>query len=87
MHGSHPHDPRLIGKGPGGVYSWSKEDDMRLTEIMKKYKNPRDWEPIAKEFGEARPLRNVTSDGFVTLNQVCEKVSGKIMKTQSLWRP
>jgi len=54
MHGGHPHDPRLIGKGPGGVYSWSKEDDMRLTEIMKKYKNPRDWEPIAKEFGRGK---------------------------------
>jgi len=54
MHGGHPHDPRLIGKGPGGVYSWSKEDDMRLTDIMKKYKNPRDWEPIAKEFGRGK---------------------------------
>jgi len=39
------------GKGGTGVFSWSKEDDMRLTEIMKKYKNPRDWEPIAKEHG------------------------------------
>jgi len=54
LHGGHPHDPRLIGKGPGGVYSWSKEDDMRLTDIMKKYKNPRDWEPIAKEFGRGK---------------------------------
>ena len=36
--------------GPkGGSYGWSKEEDMRLTEIMKKYKNPRDWDPIAKE--------------------------------------
>jgi len=34
-----------------GVFSWTKDDDMRLTEIMKKYKNPRDWEPIAKEHG------------------------------------
>lgn len=41
-------------KRPGGVYSWTKEDDMRLTEIMKKYKNPRDWEPIAKEFGAGK---------------------------------
>lgn len=32
-----------------GAYGWSKEEDMRLTDIMKKYKNPRDWEPIAKE--------------------------------------
>lgn len=35
--------------GKGGSYGWSKGEDMRLTEIMKKYKNPRDWEPIAKE--------------------------------------
>lgn len=34
-----------------GVFSWTKDDDIRLTEIMKKYKNPRDWEPIAKEHG------------------------------------
>lgn len=38
-------------KRGNGVFSWSKEDDVRLTEIMKKYKNPRDWEPIAKEHG------------------------------------
>ena len=38
----------------GGNFSWSKDDDIRLTEIMKKYKNPRDWEPIAKEHGRGR---------------------------------
>ena len=27
---------------------------MRLTEIMKKHKNPRDWEPIAKELARNR---------------------------------
>ena len=37
-----------------GVYSWTKEDDMRLAEVMKKYKNPRDWEPIAKEMGRGK---------------------------------
>ena len=41
-------------KTAGGSFSWSKEDDIRLTEIMKKYKNPRDWEPIAKEHGRGR---------------------------------
>ena len=41
-------------KASGGNFSWSKEDDSRLTEIMKKYKNPRDWEPIAKEHGRGR---------------------------------
>ena len=57
MHGGHhTYDPTYVGKGPGGVYSWSKDDDMRLTEIMKKYKNPKDWEPIAKEFGRGKRL-------------------------------
>jgi hypothetical protein len=37
-----------------GVFGWTKEEDMRLTEIMKKHKNPRDWEPIAKELGRNR---------------------------------
>ena len=37
-----------------GVFGWTKEEDMRLTEIMKKYKNPRDWEPIAKELDRNR---------------------------------
>ena len=41
---NHPSEKRGTG-----VFSWSKDDDSRLTEIMKKYKNPRDWEPIAKE--------------------------------------
>ena len=38
----------------GGIYSWTREDDNRLTEVMKKYKNPRDWEPIAKEHGRGK---------------------------------
>lgn len=38
-------------KRGNGVFSWSKDDDIRLSDIMKKYKNPRDWEPIAKEHG------------------------------------
>jgi len=47
------------GANPGvkrgtGVFSWTKDDDARLTEIMKKYKNPRDWEPIAKEHGAGK---------------------------------
>jgi len=37
-----------------GPFGWSKEEDGRLTEIMKKYKNPRDWEPIAKEHNRGR---------------------------------
>ena len=44
-------------RGPG-VFSWSKEDDTRLAEIMKKYKNPRDWEPIAKEHGMGKTAKD-----------------------------
>jgi hypothetical protein len=40
-----------------GVFSWSKDDDSRLTEIMKKYKNPRDWEPIANEHGMGKSAK------------------------------
>lgn len=42
----------LVAKtNAGGVYGWTKEEDNALTEVMKKFKNPRDWEPIAKEHG------------------------------------
>src|SRR3569832_1490842 len=41
--------PYNSASNKGGSYGWSKEEDIRLTDIMKKYKNPRDWEPIAKE--------------------------------------
>lgn len=37
-----------------GPFGWNKEEDSRLTEIMKKYKSPRDWVPIAKEHGRGR---------------------------------
>ena len=42
------------GKRGGGAFSWSKDDDNRLTDIMKKHKNPRDWEPISKELGRGK---------------------------------
>ena len=38
----------------GGVYSWTKQDDSRLSDIMKKFKNPKEWESIAKEFGHGK---------------------------------
>jgi hypothetical protein len=44
-------DPTISKNAAGGVYGWSQGEDDRLTEIMKKYKNPRDWEPISKEHG------------------------------------
>lgn len=37
-----------------GAYNWSKADDTRLTEILKKFKNPKNWESIAKEVGDGR---------------------------------
>ena len=40
-----------------GAFGWSKDEDKRLTEIMKKYKNPRDWEPIAKDHGRNRSAK------------------------------
>lgn len=40
-----------------GPFGWTKEEDSRLTEIMKKYKNPRDWEPIAKEHNRGRTAK------------------------------
>lgn len=48
MTSSYPSSPK------GGPFGWSKEEDSRLTEIMKKYKNPRDWEPISKEHNRGR---------------------------------
>jgi hypothetical protein len=44
-------------KRGNGVFSWTKEDDSRLSDIMKKYKNPRDWEPIAKEHGRGKTAK------------------------------
>ncbi len=46
-------NPSMNKRGQG-AFTWSKEDDSRLTDIMKKYKNPRDWEPIAKEHGRGK---------------------------------
>lgn len=40
-----------------GPYSWMKEEDDRLTDIMKKVKNPRDWEPIARQLGTGRTAK------------------------------
>jgi Myb-like DNA-binding domain len=44
-------------KRGAGVFSWTKDDDIRLTEVMKKYKNPRDWEPVAKEHGMGKTAK------------------------------
>lgn len=43
-----------MGMKPGskvnhGTLNWSKNDDARLQDILKKFKNPKDWKAIAKE--------------------------------------
>lgn len=51
-------DPGNISKSrAAGIYTWTKEDDSRLTDVMKKYKNPRDWEPIAKDHGRGKSAK------------------------------
>ena len=47
------------GSNLGGVFSWTKEDDIRLTEIMKKHKKPltREWEIIADELAIGRSAK------------------------------
>lgn len=37
-----------------GTFNWTKNDDTRLQDIMKKFKNPKDWKSIANEFGAGR---------------------------------
>jgi hypothetical protein len=56
---SGPQNSHIMSASPyesskNGPFGWSKEEDMRLTDIMKKYKNPRDWEPISKEHNRGR---------------------------------
>merc|ERR1719296_304072 len=46
-----------LGSTAKGVYSWTKEDDDRLTEVMKKQRNPKDWEPVAKEHGRGKSAK------------------------------
>lgn len=36
------------------VSGWDKEDDMHLMEIMKKFKNPKNWEPIARKLNRGK---------------------------------
>lgn len=50
--------PKPHIKGPtGAVFSWTKDDDTKLVEVMKKYKNPRDWEPVAREHGRGKSAK------------------------------
>lgn len=41
-------------KAKASIFNWTKDDDNRLTDIMKKIKNPKDWEPVAREFGKGK---------------------------------
>ena len=42
-----------------GPFGWSKDEDNRLNMIMKKHKNPRNWEPIAAELNTGRSAKEV----------------------------
>ena len=50
--------PKPYIKGPtGSVFNWTKEDDSKLVEVMKKYKNPRDWEPVSREHARGKTAK------------------------------
>ena len=49
--GSKKNEHNRASKAAGGVYGWSKEEDDKLAEVLKKFKNPHDWEPIAEAHG------------------------------------
>ena len=40
--------------GNGCSFNWSKSDDGRLQDLLKKHKNPKDWVAIAKDLGFGR---------------------------------
>lgn len=40
-----------------GTFNWSKADDDRLQDILKRFKNPKDWDAIAKEIGGGRTAK------------------------------
>lgn len=50
--------PKPHIQGPSGaIFNWTKEDDAKLIEVMKKYKNPRDWEPVAREHARGKSAK------------------------------
>mmetsp|Transcript_11020 Transcript_11020/g.25921 ORF Transcript_11020/g.25921 Transcript_11020/m.25921 type:complete len:1068 (+) Transcript_11020:132-3335(+) len=50
--------PKPYIKGPtGSVFNWTKGDDSKLVEVMKKYKNPRDWEPVSREHARGKTAK------------------------------
>eukprot|EP00580_Thalassiosira_gravida_P013873 CAMPEP_0201682298 /NCGR_PEP_ID=MMETSP0494-20130426/51547_1 /ASSEMBLY_ACC=CAM_ASM_000839 /TAXON_ID=420259 /ORGANISM="Thalassiosira gravida, Strain GMp14c1" /LENGTH=992 /DNA_ID=CAMNT_0048166055 /DNA_START=613 /DNA_END=3591 /DNA_ORIENTATION=+ len=63
-HGHHLHHlPPTISsqflhiRGAGGASGWDKDDDAALMEIMRKFKNPKNWDPIAKKLGRSKTSR------------------------------
>jgi len=63
-HGLHHHLPPTMPtsqfshiRGAGGASGWDKDDDAALMEIMKKFKNPKNWDPIAKKLGRNKTPR------------------------------
>lgn len=50
--------PKPHIQGPSGaIFNWTKEDDTKLIDVMKKYKNPRDWEPVAREHARGKSAK------------------------------
>jgi hypothetical protein len=43
-----------VETGDGCSFNWSKSNDGRLQDLLKKQKNPKDWVAIAKDFGFGR---------------------------------
>jgi len=41
----------------GNSFSWNKADDARLQDVLKKHKNPKNWDAIAKDFGFGRTAK------------------------------
>lgn len=60
---SNCYDPSMIavnGQHMGHIsnpFGWSPDDDAALSELMKKYKNPTDWDRISKEHGRGKSAK------------------------------
>eukprot|EP00804_Cyclotella_cryptica_P014146 CCRYP_005580-RA/>CCRYP_005580-RA protein AED:0.05 eAED:0.05 QI:289/0.66/0.75/1/0.66/0.75/4/428/830 len=76
--------------GPRGPIAggWSKEDDLALMDVMKKHKNVKNWEPIAKKLNRGkRAQKNVKTDGFASSNLAHAKVNGQRPRTELYLKP
>ena len=56
---SHLRTTNSLGSSGGSSGGWDKDDDEALMQIMKKIKNPKNWEPIAKRLNRNKTPREV----------------------------